>query len=218
VQQYVVYASPGSSQLVARIDTWDSTLTELNRIDRALATLPNTAIPAGYAITMALTYTNDGTGTVTGANYIVTDNNGNTVGTTNITIIGQTLRTTGKAATAANLAPINAFQYNIGGDYGGSRATLTTAAGTVTYQANNLLGVVNAEPSYSGVGASTVENANLIFGPMADTTNQTVSQSYVATTADQISGRHEIPPGRRRLILPPPDDASWGRAGRPKGS
>src|SRR5215469_3333753 len=113
VQQFVVYASPSSSQLVARIDTWDSAVNELNRIDTNLATLPSATIPAGYAISMALTYNNDGTGTITGANYKVTDTNGNTVGTASITIVGQTLRTTGKPATAANLAPINCFQYNI---------------------------------------------------------------------------------------------------------
>jgi hypothetical protein len=217
VQQYVIYASPSSSQLVARIDTWDKTVTELNRIDVALANLPSATIPAGYALAMALTYTNDGTGTVTGAKYTVTDDNGKNVGSTTITIIGQTLRTTGKPATAANLAPINTFQYNIGGDYGGSRATLTSAAGTVTYSAKNPLGVVNAEPSYAAVDAGTVENANLIFGPMADTTNETVSQSFVAT-ADKLAERYEIPATRRRLILPPPDDLSRGHRAPRKGS
>ena len=209
VQQYVVYASPSSSQLVARIDTWDSAVAELNRIDVALANLPSATIPAGYALTIALTYTGDGTGTVTGAQYTVTDNHGNTVGTTTIAILGQTLRTTGLPATAANLAPINTFQYNIGGDYGGSRATLTTAAGTVTYTANNPLGVVNAEPAYAGLNAGTVENANLIFGPMADTTAQALSQSFVATTSAQISTRYEVPSTRARLVLSPPDERSW---------
>jgi hypothetical protein len=205
VQQFVVYASPSSSQLFARIDTWDSALNELNRIDTSLATLPSATIPAGYAISMALTYTSDGTGTVTGANYKVMDNDGNTVGTASIAIVGQTLRTTGKPATAANLAPINCFQYNIGGDYGGSRATLTSAAGTVVYQADQALGVVNAEPAYAGLDAGTVENANLIFGPMANVAEQAVSQSFVATKADDISGKYAGRPRKHRLVLPPPD-------------
>jgi hypothetical protein len=212
VQQFVVYASPSSSQLVARIDTWDSAVNELNRIDTNLATLPSATIPAGYAISMALTYTNDGTGTVTGANYKVTDNDGNTVGTASIAIVGQTLRTTGKPATAANLAPINCFQYNIGGDYGGSRATLTSAAGTVVYQADKALGVVNAEPAYAGLDAGTVENANLIFGPMANVAEEAVSQSFVATKADEISGKYAGRPRKHRLVLPPPDEKSWRRS------
>src|SRR5271170_5375000 len=99
-QQFVIYASPGSTQLWARIDTWSRTALadELNRIDVALANLPSATIPAGYALKMTLTYTDDGTGTVTGAVYSVTDNAGNTLGSVTITIVGQTLRTTGKPA------------------------------------------------------------------------------------------------------------------------
>jgi hypothetical protein len=48
-QQFVIYASPGSTQLWARIDTWNGTALsdELNRIDVALATLPSATIPPG---------------------------------------------------------------------------------------------------------------------------------------------------------------------------
>jgi hypothetical protein len=88
-QQFVLYASPNSTQLWARIDTWNGTALsdELNRIDVQLATLPSATIPAGYSFNIELTYTNDGTGTVTGANYTVTDGNGNNVGSASITIV-----------------------------------------------------------------------------------------------------------------------------------
>jgi hypothetical protein len=69
--------------------------------------------------------------------------------------------------------------------------------------------VVNAEPAYAGLNAGTVENANLIFGPMADTTAQALSQSFVATTSAQISTRYEVPSTRARLVLSPPDERSW---------
>lgn len=65
------------------------------------------------------------------------------------------------------------------------------------------------EPSYAGLDARTVENANLIFGPMADTTAQGMSKSFVATTSAQISTRYEVPPTRARIVLPPPDERSW---------
>ena len=76
---------------------------------------------AGYSFNITLTYTTDGTGTVTGANYTVTDNNGNNVGSASITIVGQTLRTTGLPATSANLAPLAALTFSIGGGLRGQR-------------------------------------------------------------------------------------------------
>jgi hypothetical protein len=225
-QQYVIYASPNDTQLWARIDTWSGTALsdELNRIDVPLANLPSTTIEAGYALTMALTYTNDGTGTVTGATYSVTDENGNLLGNpVTIGIVGKTLRTTGQPATAANLAPIAAFQYDIGGDYGGAQATLTSGAGTIVYTATNNLSVVNAEPSYTDFDDGTAENANLIFGPLANDANQVISQSWVVTTGGgQPQARrrtrrsHGLPPpdnlSREGHVLPPPDNLS--REGR----
>jgi hypothetical protein len=211
-QQFVIYASPNSTQLWARIDTWSGTQLsdELNRIDVALATLPtNNKIPAGYSLNITLTYTNDGTGTVAGANYSVTDNNGNSVGTASIGIVGQTLRTTGKPATAANLAPLAALTMNIGGDYGGADATLTTGAGTVEYQATNFLGVASSEPSYTDFDDGTAENANITFGPLADVTSQSVAQSFSVIPSGSVPAKHKRPPGSR--LLPPPDERSIQR-------
>jgi hypothetical protein len=207
-QQFVIYASPNSTQVWARIDTWSGTaLTdELNRIDVALATLPSATIPAGYAFNITLTYTNDGTGTVTGANYAVTDNNGNSIGTASITIIGQTLRTTGQPATSANLAPLAALTFNIGGDYGGNDATLTSGAGTITYAADNFLSAVTNEPSYTDFDDGTAENANITFGPLEDTASQQVSQSFAAVTSGSVPAIRKRPPGSR--YLPPLDEAS----------
>lgn len=201
---------PGATQLFARIDTWSGTqLTdELNRIDVALANMPSATIKAGYTFTMALAYTDDGTGTVTGANYSVTDENGNSLRTANIGIVGQILRTTGRPATAANLAPIAAFQYNIGGDYGGSQATLTSGAGTIIYTSSNLLDVMNSEPSYTDFNDGTAENANLIFGPLADPATQVVAQSFAVTAASSVPGEA---PRRGRHVLPPPDRMSLGK-------
>ena len=207
-QQFVIYSSPNSSQLWARIDTWSGTALsdELNRIDVALANMPSATIKAGYAFKIALTYTNDGTGTVTGANYTVTDQFRNTLGTTTIGIVGNTLRTTNKPATAANLAPIAAFQYDIGGDCCGNTATLTSGAGTITYTATNQLSVVNAEPKYTDFDDGTAENANLVFCPLPNIASHVFTQGFAATS----SGSMEHRVTRRSHGLPPPDDRSRG--------
>ncbi|MFZ0088275.1 MAG: hypothetical protein WAL63_02125 [Solirubrobacteraceae bacterium] len=210
-QQFVIYASPNSTQLWARIDTWNGTTAsdEVNRIDQALATLPNAAIPAGYTFTITLTYTNDGTGTVTGATYDVTDETGDSIGSTTITIVPHILRTTGQPATSANLGPIAAATWNIGGDYGGNQATLTSGAGVVTCSADNVLSVSTSEPTYTDFNDGTAENANLIFGPLADLSNTLVAQSFGVTTENGSAPR--LRRGRRgRRVLPAPDVASLG--------
>jgi hypothetical protein len=207
-QQFVIYASPGSTQLWARIDTWNGTALsdELNRIDVALATLPSATIPAGYSFNITLTYTNDGTGTVTGANYTAKDNKGSNVGSANITIVGQTLRTTGLPATSANLAPLAALTFNIGGDYGGNDATLSGGAGTITCNADNLLRAVTSEPGYTDFDDGTAENANIAFGPLENTASQQVSQSFAVVTSGSVPAIRRRPVGSR--LLPAPDERS----------
>jgi hypothetical protein len=212
-QQFVIYASPSSTQLVARIDTWNGTALsdELNRIDVPLATLPSATIPAGYSFDIALTYTSDGTGTVTGAVYTVTDENGNTVGSpATITIVGQTLRTTGLPATSANLAPLAALTFNIGGDYGSNYGTLSGGAGTITCNADSFLNAVTDEPGYTDFDDGTAENANITFGPLENTASQRVSQSFAVVTSGSVPAIRRRPPGSR--FLPPPDERSVHRA------
>jgi hypothetical protein len=207
-QQFVIYANPNSSQLWARIDTWSGTLLsdELNRIDVALANMPSQTIRAGYAFTITLN--TDASNNVTGATYTVTDQTGKALGSVTIGIVGQILRTTNQPATIANLAPIAALQYNIGGDYGGARATLTGGAGTITYSANNPLSAMNSEPSYTDFNDGTAENANLVFGPLPQTANRAITQSFQATAVGALA-EGGVPP--RRHVLPPPDNLSLGR-------
>jgi hypothetical protein len=211
-QQFVIYASPDSTQLWARIDTWSGTAAtdELNRIDVALANLPSQSIPAGYAFVIALTYADDGSGTVTGATYTVTDNMGKSLGTATIAIVGQNLRTTGKPATDANLAPIAALQYNIGGDYGGATATLEGTAGTITYSASNALAPATTEPNYTDFNDGTEENANLVFAGLPNCACPVISQSFQAVTGEPGAGTPEPQKRPRAHVLPPPDALSRG--------
>lgn len=205
-QQYVIYVGPNSTQLFARIDNWVNPSTELIRTDVALANLPSQKIGAGYAF--RITLNNDSSGNVTGATYVVTDNTGKTLGNVTTNIVGQTLRTTNKPATSANLAPIVAFQYNIGGCYGGATATFTEGLGTVTYTGSTPLTAVNAAPSYVDLNYYTLENGNLIFGPLPASINQEVSQAFLTTSAPAFTGAAmralEAKLPIRGRALPPP--------------
>ena len=194
-QQYVIYLEPNSTELWARIDTWSGTAAsdELNRIDVQLANLPSETVKAGYAFTFKLNYDGD---TVVGATYTVTDQTGKSLGDQTLTIVGQPLRTTGKPATTGNLAPIAAFQFNIGGYAGGATATFTGGAGTITYSSSNPLTATSTEPSYTDFDDGTAENGNLIFCPLPETANQVITQSFEATTGGAPSVPEPAPTGK----------------------
>jgi hypothetical protein len=215
-QQFVVWADPGSSQLVARIDTWSGTSLsdELVRTDTTLATLPSPTIKAGYRLYMLLGFdSSNGPGTIVHANYQVSDNN-NVLGNASIKIVGQTVRTTGKPATVANLAPIGAFTFDIGGDWGSHTATLQDSWGTICYRANNTLTVSNAEPAYTDFDDGTAESANLTFGPMPASSSVLFRQWFQASVSSEPQRRPfrlKDDQGRPRHILQPPDDISFGR-------
>jgi hypothetical protein len=59
-QQFLIYANPGSSQLVASVQTWSGTsITDvLNNIHVPFANLPSATLPAAYKFNIALTYFN----------------------------------------------------------------------------------------------------------------------------------------------------------------
>jgi hypothetical protein len=141
--------------------------------------LPSATVPAHYSITIALTYyqdpqyqyTDQYTAIVSGATYTVKDNNGKVVGSTTIGVLGQNLYKSSASATLANLAPISALQLNIVGDYNRQTATLTEAAGTITYYASSgftatQLGPTVPPDSVFKNFAGTGENANVFYGPL----------------------------------------------------
>jgi hypothetical protein len=125
-QQYVIWLNPNSTQLVARIDDWTGnvpTETEQIRADENLATLASeNTIKAGSSITFTLL--NDSAGNVTGCTYNYTDPSGNSTSRT-MNILDQFIFGTNTKATSALLAPIVAFTFNIGGNWGLHNAVLT---------------------------------------------------------------------------------------------
>ena len=222
VQQFVIYASPGSNQLVARIDTFAASDVELNRIDSNLADLPSSTIPAGYSFNITLNYYNGDSAVISGATYTLFDHAGNPVGTTTITIIGNSLLSTNHPATLANLAPIAAFQFVIGGDYGGALAALTSGAGTVTYNASVGLIAQATQPSFTPGDGQTTENANMLWGWLPwpwSISMQNDSQSVVQTFTVPAGGSAVVakPAGERLKghVLPPPGDRSFSRRAMP---
>jgi hypothetical protein len=203
-QQYVIAAGPNSTQLIAAIDNWTgsngvgyvNTTQELIRPVVNLANLPSTAIQggsttikAGYQLKFILNTDSKNNNNVTGATFSVIDETGNSLGVQTIDIVGSNYCPCSPLpppqpqlqATSANLAPIVAFTFNIGGDWGGSRATLgPSGAGTVTYAASNPLTIVNAEPSYTFFDDGTGESANLSFGelPSWQQGNKIITQNF----------------------------------------
>jgi hypothetical protein len=217
IQQFVVYATPGSNQLVARIDTFAAGDVELNRIDSNLADLPSSTIPAGYSFNITLNYYNGDSALISGATYTLFDAAGNSVGSTTITIIGNSLLTTNQPATLANLSPIASLQFIIGGDYGGALATLTSGAGRITYNASVGLVAQGTRPSFTPSDGETTENSNVIWGWLPWPFS--ISMENDSTSVVQL---FQVPAGgaafaeppviqRRGHVLPPPDDRSFGR-------
>jgi hypothetical protein len=218
VQQFVIYASPGSNQLVARIDTFAASDVELNRIDSNLAELPSSTIPKGYSFNITLNYYNGDSAIISGATYTLFDPAGNPVGSTAITIIGNSLLTNGQPATLANLAPLAALQLVIGGDYGGTLATLTGGAGTVTYNASVGLVAQATQPSFTLGDGRTKENANMLWGwvpwPWSismQNDSLSVLQTFQVPAGGSAFAAQPAEMERTGHVLPPPDDRSFSR-------
>ena len=177
-QQYVIYASPGSTQLWARIDNWNTPPDELLRVDKALAAMPSTTIKAGYEFVFSLQTDSSSGNNVTGCVYSVNDETGAPLGSVPINIVGQPLLSSSQKATSANLAPIVAMTFNIGGDYGKHEATVTSGAGTVTYSASNVLTVSTSEPGYTDFDDGTAESANVTFGALPQAGLTSITQNF----------------------------------------
>jgi hypothetical protein len=188
-QQFFFAYNPSNNQLMAEINTWNPPGIYENPRVPTLAfeaplpvNLPTPAIPANYVLTIALTYyqdpqyegTDQYTAAVAGAIFTVSQQTAEggqiLLGTTTLTMIGQTLYTTGQPATVANLAPISALTFNIGGYGSGTPAALAGGAGTITYAASVGLNATTYDPTQLELStastAETGENSNVVFGPL----------------------------------------------------
>jgi hypothetical protein len=202
-QQYVVYQTPYTNILWARIFNWKGTRT--NRTDmelldgqKAFVGLEGSnKIPLGSSINWRLL--NDAGNKITGCVFTYTDPSGKITATT-ILIPECTLWSTPEIKpSSADEAPIVAFTFNIGGDYNGNRAVVTQGQGTVTYSCNHPLTALNDEPSFTTFKDGTGESANIVFARLPQA-GVNVSQLWGQTPA--IAPTPSIRPGRK-LPMPP---------------
>jgi hypothetical protein len=218
-QQFAIYATPGSSQLTATVQTWSGTAAGdwINNIHTSLANLPSSTIPKGYSFTIVLTYYNAGgddgysdpSALISGATFTVNDNTKKLVGTASIGILGQTTQSN-QPATVANLAPLAALEFCIGGDYNFAVADVTSGAGTITYTAAEGLTASSSEPSYTDFDdPGTGENANVLFGQLlwpwtGSPNNQPalqIVQPFAAVTGGSTAAATKK---RTHGLMPPP--------------
>lgn len=194
-QQYIIIETQGSNELTAIINNWSGTNSNASEVintfpGSVFATVPNSnTIRAGYSLAIALNY--DSAGTVTGATYSASDNNGKVIGNTTVNILDQFFFNTATKVTTADLAPIVAIVLNIGGTFDYATAIVTEGAGTIIYESTNPMIPVVGEPAFTVFGdplsSETGENSNILFGALPDTPDTVFSQAFMA-----IPG---LPPG-----------------------
>jgi hypothetical protein len=171
-QQYVVALF--SSELIGAVDNWPVSGPNIINDFFNLTGTPNAnRLPAGWRITISLQ--NDNQGNITGASYVVIDNSGNT--RANVT---KTL-TSISGVTAADIAPITAFELNLVGPVNGESAVLSSGAGTLVYSASSPLTVLNVEPSCTESGYITAETANSFYGELSGSPSTVFTQSFAVS-------------------------------------
>ncbi len=185
-QQYVMFVDSG--ELSGAVNNFNAVGASLPVEIAGLLSLPNSVLPAGYRLTIALE--NDASGNITGVTYVVVDNDGTT--RANVT---KQLLTWIPGLTTAELAPITAFQLNLVGPDNGQTTTLSSGAGTITYAASTRLTALNQEPVCIELGLVTAEMANSFYGVLPPSPSNLLTQSFNASAAQpmiQRPGTHSL--------------------------
>ena len=186
-QQYLIYLDPHSSpaQLNCMVDNWteDPKLSQIINHIVPLATLPSQKLPAGYALNISLH--NDSGGNITGATYSAFDSKGNSIGSQKINLLSLNL-VSGKKVTAADLAPIVAFQIDFVDYLNGGTTVLSSGAGTITCASSKPITVLSSEPSCVDWDYSTVEKANSAYGKLPSNPNGIFTQTFQTAAAGVV--------------------------------
>jgi hypothetical protein len=119
---------------------------------------------------------NDGTGNVTGVNFIVTDNSGNNLGFVSQMLVSDV------DGTPAQVAPIVAFELNLVGPINSESAVLSSGAGTITYSAVSPLTALLQEPVCTESGYITAETANSFYSVLPDSAANSLTQSFTVSS------------------------------------
>jgi hypothetical protein len=140
----------------------------------------NDTVPAGFKIRYDLL--SDSDGTITGANYTLTNKHGETKTTGPQMLRSFKFDHTDKPVGPHALAPILAAQMNLVGVSGGRRMNLTSGAGTITYEARTPLTPEGAAPStINAVG--TEESSNIQYAQLSSSPSTTIVQKFRAVTS-----------------------------------
>jgi hypothetical protein len=145
--------------------------------------LPSAGILAGYVL--KITLHNDVNNNITGATYRVTDDGGNTIVNTTISIIGE--------LEAPPIAPIVAFELNLVGPAIGESTVLSSGAGIITYQAKRtpLTAIEAAPPCAAEPTAMTEETANSLYTELPRGEHIQLSQTFSIATLESQFVYHE---------------------------
>jgi hypothetical protein len=128
---------------------------------------------------------NDAAGNVSGANCSIVDDNGNSIANSGINLLSLNL-VGGGPVTAADLAPIVAFQLDFVDWANGGTTTLSSGAGTITYTCSSPMTVTNTERGCVDWDYVTVETANSIYGPLPTGSSQTLVQSFATAPSGAV--------------------------------
>jgi hypothetical protein len=190
-QQYVMALF--GTEVLGAVDNWPVTGNNIINSFFNLQSMPGAKIPAGYQL--KITLQNDAKGNITGAIYSIVDNNGHSLANVTKTL------TSLSGVTAADLAPIVAFELNLVGPVNSESSVLSSGAGSIIYEALEPLTVLNAEPDQcTESGYITAETANSIYGALTSGPSVMFSQSFnIGAEAAMIRKVGKIRPG---LIYP----------------
>ncbi len=190
-QQYVMALF--GSEVIGAVDNWPVTGKNIINSFFNLQSMPGAKIPAGYQLKMTLQ--NDAKGNITGAVYSIIDNNGNSLANVTKTL------TSLSGVTAADLAPIVAFELNLVGPVNSESSVLSSGAGSIIYEALEPLTVLNAEPGQcTESGYITAETANSVYGALTSGPSVMFSQSF--NIGAEVAMIRKVGKARPGLIYP----------------
>ena len=203
-QQYVFDLDPDSKQLEVGVDNWKDVNTQVINHWQSLGNpLPTAALKAGYLLELILE--TDTNGNVTAADYSVYDEHSALLGYARILLTDLKQYNSTESVTTAELAPVVAFTFNIGGYGNGTAATLTSGSGIISYSAHNLLQLDSQDPDFTAFHDGqfdTGETANLAFGTLPPTNAEATMQAFYAVPDHDRSIRERK--GNHNLRRPAP--------------
>ncbi len=181
-QQYSIGLD--GKKLVGSVDNWPPAGNNIINDFFTLATLPDAKIPAGFQLAISLG--NDANGNISSANFSVFAQDGTTVASVSKDVLKLAH---GKEK---DIAPITGFQVVLVGYDNQECAFLSTGAGTIIYQADNVLtAVASLDASCTASPTQiTQEIANSVYTPIAQTSRESnvLQQTFsVGLTSDQLA-------------------------------